>query len=381
MNNKILITPTKIIKYNLLDLTGESIHKEDKESKITKYEFGTYKKGIIESSEIYKIYDPSNDQVFKILFNGKYSINKCSGLERAKSLIESLLYKFPNKNSIKTIGYWQNEIPNLKGKNRKGLKILDFPLICEMIDGKKYLIDLEMQNYFYEGINLNALTYATALRNASHIPVIIILLLYKESELNNSFIINPSKKYYNESKYKKINDYVEVICFDLYYILECIRINEKPDLNGFEISKVGKEWVKLLTIKDWMNKCYDEKKKYPIPKELEEPEEIKSALIILNSLNNAQLIKTILNEKEEKILIENTEKRTLIQIYIEGFLKQRDVDGEIVPFPEVAPEFLINICKKKLNKLECISFLKILITKKIINAKNIHEELINSSYD
>ena len=46
-----------------------------------------------------------------------------------------------------------------------------------------------------------------------------------------------------------------------------------------------------------MNKFQVDKKKFPIPKELDEPKEIKSALKILSSKNNAQLIKTILKEK------------------------------------------------------------------------------------
>ena len=377
--NKIKIIPKKKNDLNLLDLTGEFIHKEDEKENKVIYEFGTYKKGIIVTSDIYKVYDPSNDQDFKILFNGQYTVNKCNGFQRAKSLIESLLYIFPNKNAVKTIEYWPNEIPSLEGKNRKGLKVLDCPLICEMIDGKKYLVDLEMQNYFYDGIDLNALTYGTALRNASDTPVIIILLLYKESEINNSFIISPFKKYFNESKYKKIDDYVEVICFDLYYIVECIRNNIEPDLNGFKISENGKKWVKLLAIKDWMYKCYDDKKKYPIPKELEESKEIISALKILSSENNVQLIKTILKEKEIEKESENVKKTTLIQFLIDGYLNNIDVT-KIISFPEVAPEFLISICKEKLNKQDCIYFLQSLIEKKIIISKNIYEELINSYY-
>ena len=157
--NKIKIIPKKKNDLNLLDLTGEFIYKEDEKENKLIYEFGTYKKGTIVTSDIYKIYDHSNDQVFKILFNGQYTVNKCNGFQRAKSLIESLLYIFPNKNAVKTIEYWPNEIPSLEGKNRKGLKVLDCPLICEMIDGKKYLVDLEIQNYFYDGIDLNALTY------------------------------------------------------------------------------------------------------------------------------------------------------------------------------------------------------------------------------
>ena len=94
--NKIKIISKKKNDLNLLELTGEFIHKEDeKENKIIN-KFGTYKKGTI---------------VFKMLFNGQYTVNKCNGLQRAKSLIESLLYIFPNKNAVKTIEYWPNEIP------------------------------------------------------------------------------------------------------------------------------------------------------------------------------------------------------------------------------------------------------------------------------
>ena len=58
----------------------------------------------------------------------------------------------------------------------------------------------------------------------------------------------------NERQYKKIDDFILVICFDLYYILSCIKENVEPDLNGFEISKEGKTWIKLLTIRDWMER-------------------------------------------------------------------------------------------------------------------------------
>ena len=56
-----------------------------------------------------------------------------------------------------------------------------------------------MQNYFYNGLDLNALTYGNSLRNASGLPVIIIVLLLKEEVSNNSFEIMPFKKYLNAS--------------------------------------------------------------------------------------------------------------------------------------------------------------------------------------
>ena len=41
---------------------------------------------------------------------------------RAKSLIKSLLYKFPDNKEIKTINYCQNKIPEVSGYKRKKLK-------------------------------------------------------------------------------------------------------------------------------------------------------------------------------------------------------------------------------------------------------------------
>ena len=233
------------------------------------------------SEEIYEIADPSNGQTFKILFNGTYTINKISGFDRAISLIKSLLFKFPNNKEIKTLCYWPNEIPEVSGHNRKKLKVVDCPFLCEMNDGSKYIINLEMQNYNYNGLDLNALTYGTSLRNASGLPVIIIVLLIAEADSYKPFDIIPFKKLLNSSEFKKIDDYVYVICFDLLYIVQSMDSNIEPELNGFKISREGKEWIKLLTIKEWMRKSsiQGKIKRYPLPKNLKNSKEIISAII------------------------------------------------------------------------------------------------------
>ena len=181
---------TDLSDFNLLNLTGEFREEKEKKTKQIIYKFGAY--GTDERlvcNEIYKVFDPSSDQAFKILFNGKYKLKNVDGFGRAKSLINSLLDKFPDNSSIKNIEYWPNEIVKLTGKNREGLKVMDCPLLCTMTNNKQYLIDLEIQNYYFDGIDLNALSCGNALRNASDIPVIILLLLFKQSEYNNYFEI------------------------------------------------------------------------------------------------------------------------------------------------------------------------------------------------
>ena len=380
--NKIEIIPVpknkKETTFDILNLSGD-FKKEN-----NKYKFSLNDSDIRQlSDETYEIIDPSNDQAFKILFNGEYKINNINGFKRAKSLIQSLLYKFPDNKEIKTINYWQNEIPEVSGHNRKKLKVLDCPFVCEMNDNSQYIIDLEIQTYFYDGLDLNALTYGYSLTNASGLPVIIIVLLLKEIEFNNSFEIMPFEKYLNASEYKPIDDFAYVLCFDLNYISDCIDSNIEPELNGFKISKVGKEWVKLLTIRTWMKKCYfkDKIKKYPIPKNLSNSEEVKSAIKILSAWDNSKLVSIGLKEKENEIIEENIKNRTIIEIWINAFLKGSTLDNLLIPFPEVAPEYLIKICKTFLHKDNCKMFLNMLIENKIIAPKRIYNDLVNQIFE
>ena len=107
-----------------------------------------------------------------------------------------------------------NEIPEISGSNRRKLRVLDCPFRCLLADNIKCVIDLEIQNYYYDGLDLNALGYGTALRNAYQSPVIIIVLLLKNSCEDISFEIKPCKKSLNETDFKPIDDYVWV--FQIY---------------------------------------------------------------------------------------------------------------------------------------------------------------------
>ena len=78
-------------KFDILNLTGEWIKRNDI------YKFSVFNSDTrVPSREIYNIIDPSNDQAFKILFNGNYKLNDINGSQRAISIIQSLLYKYQN---------------------------------------------------------------------------------------------------------------------------------------------------------------------------------------------------------------------------------------------------------------------------------------------
>ena len=362
---------------DFLDLSGNYVKiKEDK------YVFSLLNSEKIIVDEVYKIIDPSYDQAFKILFNGYYELNKINGIQRAKSLIQSLLYKFKGNTLISKLEYIQNEIPEISGKNRNKLRVLDCPFYCVLADKSEYVIDLEIQNYYYDGLDLNALGYGTALRNAYNYPVIIIVLLLKNTENNISFEIKPFKKYANETELKPIDDYVYVFCIDLYYIVDCINTNIEPELGGLTLSKEGKEWIKLLAISRWMNKTNSkETERYLVPKNLSNSKEIKNAIRILESNDNSKLIKEILKEKEYNIIVKNIKYSERINIWINAYLQGKLLDKTIIPFPEVAPEFLIKECKSIMNnKKDCISFLNILIQNNILQSKDIYQILVDKIY-
>ena len=307
-----------------------------------KYTFSLLNLDKVSVDEIYKIIDPSNDQAFKILFNGNYTINNINCLQRAKSLIQSLLYEINGGKLITSMDFLPNEIPEISGSNRRKLRVLDCPFRCLLADNTKCVIDLEIQNYYYDGLDLNALGYGTALRNAYQSPVIIIVLLLKNSCEDISFEIKPYKKSLNETDFKPIDDYVSVFCLDLYYVVDCLNKNTEPELGGLKLSREGKEWIKLLTINHWMNRCENGKiERYPVPQNLNNSKEIINAIKILSSKDNSNIIKNILKEAEKNIIIENIKNeerfQERIEIWAKTFLHGKIQDKSIIPFPEISP--------------------------------------------
>lgn len=367
-------------KFDLLQLSGYM------KTKTNKFKFNLLNSDkLIPADEIYRIIDPSNDQAFKSLFIGTTKINNLNGLDRAKSLIESILYKFNNKYLIKNCEYIPNEIPEVSGKNRNKIRVVDCPIICEMTDNSKYIIDLEIQNYYYNGVDLNMFDHAASLRNSyDSFPVIVIVLLLKDTYHDvSSFEMKAYKKPFNETNFEIVDDFIWVLFLDLYYIVDCLNEDREPNLGGLELSHIGKEWIKLLTVKHWMESGPiggENDDRYPIPKNLSNSKEIISALMILNSTNNSFITKLVLKEKERQKIIEDSNNTLLINLWIDSFLKGKTIDPSIVPFPIISARYLIEECRKKLNENNCSQFVKMLIDNQIIINKQIYEKLINDIY-
>ena len=199
---------------------------------------------------------------------------------------------------------------------------------------------------------------------------------------NNSFHIGPFQWKLNESVIKQIDDYVYVFCLDLFYILDCMYKYKKPKLGGLKINKKGKEWIKLLTIWDWIrNVNRDEFGRFPLPKNLNDTNEILNSILLLDSYDISKFNKNLMKEKEENDIIKSILIKSRLELWIKASINGQIFNQSILPFPEIAPEFLIQECKKYLKKDKCILFLKNLIENKIIEQKKLYQTLIEQIYN
>ena len=122
----------------------------------------------------------------------------------------------------------------------------------------------------------------------------ILKKFFLEFEIDLGYYEINNKKTLNQTEFKLIDDYVYVLCLDLLYIIDCIGGGGESDVGGLSISKEGKEWIKLFTIKYWMiNFDLDEITRYPIPQNLNNNKELISAIILLNSGDNWKLLSKI----------------------------------------------------------------------------------------
>ena len=203
-------------EFSILNLTGY-LCEPDKMYNF--YRFGVRNATkYIKATGIYKIPDLSKDNIYKKIFVEDKKNNGIDVIDRCKALIQSIV----NKKGflVKKLEELNIDINFIKNKH---------PLVATFSDDSKYIITLEMQNYFFNGLNLNELIYGNELKKKTNLPVLIIVLLIKDSILRfEDFEFED-----NDSIYKELYDNVYVLCLDLYHIYYCIKRNKNPDLKGF----------------------------------------------------------------------------------------------------------------------------------------------------
>ena len=105
----------------------------------------------IKAEGIYKIPDLSKDNIYTKIFIEKKKFNGIDSIDRCKALVKSI---------INTKDFCVEKFDELESDIVKDRHLL----IASLSDKSKYAITLEMQNYNYNGINLNALIYGNELK-------------------------------------------------------------------------------------------------------------------------------------------------------------------------------------------------------------------------
>ena len=130
-------------EFSIKNLTGELFLNEEKEDS---YIFGVAESDTMKvSEEIYKICDASEDEVFEKLFKGETIINGVDGYSRGKALLKSILY-YKNGTYVKEIYELKNDFSkNIADKH---------PFIATLSDNSKIAVAFQLQNYYFNGLDL-----------------------------------------------------------------------------------------------------------------------------------------------------------------------------------------------------------------------------------
>jgi len=245
------------------------------DQKLKKYKFKLIGKTtkMFLSEIINYIADPAYYSIFKILFGGE------NGKARLIDFISSIM--FPNEeDDIEKLTYINNEF-----------HILDADIACEIKtknNKKPFLLCIEMQignNVYFSKRLIN---YNTYLKNANKFKDCYVIRLYlcnKDEYRGTNFINLIKNKKTKKTNLKNIN----IIDIDINHEIDNIHENEPVIINGKEIGNIGKEYIKLLGIRNWGK---TDASKYVLPKikMLSENEIFIECLEVLGSISQTALL-------------------------------------------------------------------------------------------
>ena len=308
-------------EFSLLNLTGY-LYEPDETHNFFRFHIRHHPKCTKEEG-IYIIPDLSKDNIYKKIFIEKNEFNGIDSIDRYKALVKSI--KKINDFFVEKLDELESDVVKYR-----------HPLVASLSNNSKYVISLEMQNYNFNGINLNALIYGKEWQKETNLPVLIIVLLIKDSDIKSTDFEYGD----NESIYKELYENVYVLCLDLYYIFYCLERDKIPDLKGFSLTEEGYEWVKLFLIRAWgtiTGNIGEYLNYYYLPKPLKGSKEIINTIELLNKIKDEEIFDTYLMNKEKKLLAEELEITNLIEFLIDEYLNGKDIKNEKNPFSKVSP--------------------------------------------
>ena len=197
----------------------------------------------ITSKRLKFIVDPTYDSTFKLLFGSN------GAEERLKEMLNALLYPGEYPKKIRSLKFIANEMHKLGEQNKKNSLITD--IACEIkVDGQVYVVAIEMQIGDRGSLTKRLFNYGTSLRNNNSFQDCFALGISVSSRVNSNYT-KIKKNTYEETVDL---DYIKTIQINLDYELSRMGNGDNIQINGKNLLDDGKEFLKLLGLRNWATK-------------------------------------------------------------------------------------------------------------------------------
>lgn len=303
--------------------------------------------------------DPGYDQIFKKIFSTGNNVGGFSGEERLMSLLNSVLFPEAKENDfmIRDIEYLPNESTVFEKKPNLGM--LKFDLSCKCIcykEGEKpkkvVAFVVEMQTGYDSLFDNRLCNYGGALKGANpDMPSVVLAFLN-----NKRYKLRDSTEWIALCKLDsktgrfigRIGDVLDIYIINLPKQIEAID-EFKPIYvrDGKDVNQLGREWLKLLSMKHWATQSSSGLGRCIIPKGRMH-KEVESALTILSRLNDRELINYIDNENYAMSLLETSAEEGRKKGIEEG-RKEGIEEGRKRGIEEGKSQFRLQVARNLLN--------------------------------
>ncbi len=278
------------------------------------------------------IADSSYDQTFKKIFDWDNIVDGISGQERSKSLLNSIFYPDAGESEFKIRVIESLPKESTRFDKKTPLGALKFDIACRCScwsDGHPHevkIFDVEMQTCYEAGFVGRLFDYGSTLRTVNdHKPVVILAFLnYVRGEKDESCATGLFYKDELGNPTIAVKGVVDTQCLYLPTKAKKLLAQEPITIEGKKLGNTGREWLKLLSLRHWATKVsYGSVVRYVVPKLAEGSDPaIKSALTILESVNDLELNSYIQQESSAMAMLRGAMEDGIQQGIQQGALQQ-----------------------------------------------------------
>ena len=220
--------------------------------------------------------------------------------ERLKVLLNAFLYPGIVQKEIQSLTYIQNATHRLNKKNNNNSLITE--IACQiMVDDQKYFIAIKMPLSDRGTLSKRLFNYGTTLRYNNSFTNCLALGISVSSKVESNYTKLQKKTY----SHIEDLEYLKTILINVDIELKRMEAGENIQINQQNLEEDGKEFIKLLGIRNWGTKC--DNNRFALPEwDISENSVINECINILSEISDTKLSRMILDEQYfEDIKTEN----------------------------------------------------------------------------